>query len=295
VPVRARFDCLWCGTPWETRTPGDLEGWAQLCPGCLGKAGTNAFLRSRLRAALAERSAASAASAVPVDGAVPDVAGRATPVAADSQKPRVKRRPAWPAFPDDWFLGRGEFTREPIDEAVWATELDAVTRWLDAQPLGGRIAEPAAGVGFFSPLLAARGELHASDPDGPALDRARERLLAHGLRAHLHEADPWQLPPPGAPAAADPADALVAAFLVGRVRGAGLESALSALHARLRSGGRLALLDLRPDPGGGAPPDLPWTYHEPAVLEATLRRVGFVRVSVELTGRFFVLAAADAG
>ena len=67
-----------------------------------------------------------------------------------------------------------------------------VTRWLDdVVPHGGRIAEPAAGVGFFSPLLAERASSHSSDPDGPALDRARDRLVAHGLRAHLHVADPW--------------------------------------------------------------------------------------------------------
>ena len=74
-----------------------------------------------------------------------------------------------------------------------------VTRWLDGLPLAGRIVEPAAGVGFFSPLLAERGELFAFDADGAALDRARDRLLAHHLRAHLHVADPWAVraTPPG--------------------------------------------------------------------------------------------------
>src|SRR3954469_15475514 len=57
MPFRATFDCLWCGTAWSTRGPDDLEGWAQLCPDCLGKAGTNPFLRNRLRAAIAERGA----------------------------------------------------------------------------------------------------------------------------------------------------------------------------------------------------------------------------------------------
>lgn len=39
------------------RDPDDLEGWAQLCPACLGRAGENGFLRMRLRTALAERAA----------------------------------------------------------------------------------------------------------------------------------------------------------------------------------------------------------------------------------------------
>ena len=136
-----------------------------------------------------------------------------------------------------------------------------VTRWLDGLPLAGRIVEPAAGVGFFSPLLAERGELYASDPTATALDRARDRLVAHRLRAHLHVADPWSPPAPGAaPVTARrrcrraPPTRLVAAFLLGRVRGAGLDIAAASLRDRLRPGGRLALVELRPDPAGGPPP-----------------------------------------
>ena len=58
MPFRATFSCLWCGTDHETRSTDDLEGWAQLCPACVGKAGDNQFLRFRLRQALSERSAA---------------------------------------------------------------------------------------------------------------------------------------------------------------------------------------------------------------------------------------------
>lgn len=283
MAFRPRFDCLWCGTPWETRAPADLEGWAQLCPACLGKAGANPFLRRRLRAAIAGRAAAPAAAAL---RGVPPV--HASPGA----RPRPAPAPAR-AFPDDWFLRRGSFARGAIHDAAWLAELDAATLWLDAQPLSGRILEPAAGIGFFSPLLAGKGELHASDADGDALDRARERLVAHRLLAHLHEADPWAGPPPdGTPAV--PADALVAAFLVGRVRGAGLDAAATSLRVRLRPGGRLALIDLRPDPAGGPPEGTAWSWHEPAILEAALVRAGFSPVEVTTTGRFFVLAAADA-
>lgn len=283
MPFRARFDCLWCGTAWATRGPGDLEGWAQLCPSCLGKAGTNPFLRGRLRAAIAERGAAPAGPVPrPVPGASVDAARRA---AARAHPPFAR------AFPDDWFLRRGPFERGAVHDAAWQAELDMVTRWLDSQPLAGRILEPAAGVGFFSPLLASKGELHASDPDGGALDRARDRLLAHRLLAHLHVADPWVAAIPGEA----PADALVAAFLVGRVRGAGLDGAARTLRSRLRPGGRLALIDLRPDAVGGPPGDTAWTWHEPAVLDAALARAGFGRIEVETTGRFFLLASAEAG
>src|SRR5436190_18769507 len=55
MPFRATFDCLWCGRPYTARDEADVEGWAQLCPDCVGRAGDNGFLRYRLKAALAER------------------------------------------------------------------------------------------------------------------------------------------------------------------------------------------------------------------------------------------------
>ena len=73
MPFRATFECLWCGASHVCRGPDDLEGWAQLCSECVGKAGENGFLRFRLRQALTERgaaggsgSAASAASAASI-------------------------------------------------------------------------------------------------------------------------------------------------------------------------------------------------------------------------------------
>ena len=287
---RATFDCLWCGSAWTTRSPDDLEGWAQLCSTCLGKAGDNAFLRARLRAAIEARAggARDAGSPVPVGAA-----GR--PGTTSAQPPRRRAALPFPAattFPDDWFLRRGEFARGALHDTAWEAELDVVTRWLDDQPLAGRIEEPAAGVGFFSPLIAGKGELHVSDPDGAALDRARDRLVAHHLLAHLHVADPWVVPPrPGEPGA----DGLLAAFMLGRVRGAGLDTAVSSLHQRLRPGGRLASIELHPDPAGGPPDGIGWTWHDPGLVDAALRRAGFRGLERTTSGRFFLLVAAEAG
>ena len=277
MPFRDRFDCLWCGTPHVTRAPSDLEGWAQLCPTCLGKAGTNEFLRTRLRSALAERGRAGGSEEGGANAPLTTAMPRAAPA-----------RPPARAFPDDWFLRRGAFEHGAIHDTAWNAELDVVTRWLDGLGLRGRIDEPAAGTGFFSPLLAEHGELHASDEDGAALDLARDRLVAHRLRAHLHVADPWAVPEPGR------ADAVLAGFLTGRVRGAGLDRGLASLRERLARGGRLAIIDLRPDPQGGPPDGIPWTWHDPVALEAAIGRVGFDGIRVTTTGRFFLLATAEA-
>ncbi len=294
MSFRATFDCLWCGTAWTTQGPNDLEGWALLCPTCLGRAGSNPFLRGRLRRALGQRVAAARAATV-AEMAVehhPGARERPGPVRA----PAVDRPapPACPAFPDDWFLRRGLFERGALHDAAWAAELDMVTRWLDGLPLRGRIVEPAAGVGFFSPLLAEKGELSAFDADPAALDRARERLLAHRLRAHLHVADPFARPDARGPDLGDDADVVVAAFLLGRVRGAGLDLAAESLRARLGPGGLLALVELRPDAAGGPPAGVAWTWHDPALVEAALGRAGFARPELTPTGRFFMTASAVA-
>ncbi len=76
MPFRPEFDCLWCGRRHAVRGPADIEGYAQLCPDCLGRAGTNGFLRARLHAALAERAAAARGAAHS-----PDAPGRADPAA----------------------------------------------------------------------------------------------------------------------------------------------------------------------------------------------------------------------
>ena len=95
---------------------------------------------------------------------------------------------------DDWYLRRGRYPRGPIHDMAWQVDLDAATRWLDGQAVSGEIVELAAGTGWWSPLLAQKGELWAFDASEEPLDLARERLLAHGLRAHLHVRDAWAEP-----------------------------------------------------------------------------------------------------
>ena len=314
------FACLWCGRSWTVRGPDDLEGWARLCPDCLGKAGDNEFLRFRLRAALEARAAGSTA-AVPTPGAARPVV-HASPVAANPAPSPASSSPAGPSDPDliayyqarapeydDWYLRRGRYEHGPIHDTAWNAELDAAGRWLDGLPLRGRIVELAAGTGWWSPLLASKAsELWLYDAAEAPLERARERLVAHGLRAHIHVRDAWA-PPEG-----DPADAVFAGFWLSHVERARTAAFLGVAGRWLGPGGRIVLIDSLPDLRSGAV-DQPAPAGDQALRrlgdgrEFTITKVdrtpeeiatdltaaGFRDVAVTTTGRFFVLATAIRG
>jgi SAM-dependent methyltransferase len=350
MPFRASFACLWCGASHTCRGPDDLEGWAQLCPECVGKAGDNGFLRFRLRQALAERGAAARGSGsgaaatgptVPSDPPAPgtvsgasvaepgggaasgDAAGVAGATVADGSggasaaatatdrasqaTALIDYYQARAAEYDDWYLRRGRYERGAIHDAAWNAELDAAGRWLDALPLSGRIVELAAGTGWWSPLLAAKGELSMFDAAPAPLERARERLVAHRLRAHLHVRDAWAEPEP------PPADALFTGFWLSHVERDRLIPFLELVGRWLRPGGRFAAIDSRPDPASGAsdhpaPADdlavrrlgdgreftIVKVFYERDELELALGAAGFHDIRIETTGRFFLLVTAVA-
>jgi SAM-dependent methyltransferase len=330
------FACLWCGQPWTVRSPDDLEGYAKLCPDCLGKAGDNEFLRFRLRAALEARAAASsaapstaaasagtspAAQALDASPAAPTAkaSSAATPagprdLAADDRELVAYYEARAPEY-DDWYLRRGRYDHGPIHDAAWNAELDAAGRWLDELPIAGRIVELAAGTGWWSPLLASKGELWMYDAAEAPLARARERLVAHRLRAHLHVRDAWAEPDgaagEGTAGDGSPADALFAGFWLSHVERARTGAFLELARRWLAPGGRIALIDSLPDPRSGA------VDHEPPARDRSVRRLadgrtftiikvyrsadeiasgltdaGFRDVDVRTTGRFFVLATA---
>jgi SAM-dependent methyltransferase len=300
---KSSFACLWCGRPWTTRDPNDLEGYAQLCPDCLGKAGDNPFLRFRLRSALEARARATTR---------PDPAGEPPAATAPSQadSPIADEMVAYyearaPEY-DDWYLRRGRYAHGPIHDAAWDAELDAAGRWLDALAMSGRIVELATGTGWWSPLLADKGELWCFDAAPAPLERARDRLLAHGLRAHLHVRDAWAEPE------GDPAGALFAGFWLSHVARDRTAEFLDLASRWLAPGGRLAFIDSLPDPQSGAADHDPVAkddrslrrladgreftvikvYRTPDETADALRAAGFVDVSVTTSGRFFLLATA---
>jgi ubiquinone/menaquinone biosynthesis C-methylase UbiE len=295
VPFRSSFDCLWCGTAWTTRGPNDLEGWAQLCPDCVGRAGENEFLRFRVRDALAERGPGT----------------RRAPTAV-AERPRnddadlVAYYEARAAEYDDWYLRRGRYSHGPVHDAAWNAELDTAGRWLDALPIHGEIVELAAGTGWWSPLLAEKGELSLYDAAAAPLELARERLVAHGLRAHLHVRDAWAAPD-------RQVDALFAGFWLSHVPRGRLDEFLAIARRWLRPGGTFAFIDSLPDAQSGAadhptPRDdeslrrledgrefrIVKVYYQPAELRAALLRAGFAAADVTTTGRFFLLGSATA-
>jgi SAM-dependent methyltransferase len=311
---RPTFDCLWCGRSWTTRSADDLEGWAKLCPDCLGKAGDNAFLRFRLRDALAARAGAKQPT---TDAVGPTAAPDPTepppqdPPDADEARPALDAGAEMVAYYearageyDDWYLRRGRYAHGPIHDAAWNAELDAAGRWLDALPIHGEIVELAAGTGWWSPLLASKGELWLYDAAETPLERARERLLAHGLRAHIHLRDAWAEPDRAV-------DALVLGFWLSHVDRNRTGPFLELARRWLKPGGTLAIIDSLADPQSGAEDHPPVigdratrrvadgrefaivkVHRDPAELGAALRAAGFGEVRVETSGRFFVLADA---
>jgi demethylmenaquinone methyltransferase/2-methoxy-6-polyprenyl-1,4-benzoquinol methylase len=207
---------------------------------------------------------------------------------------------------DDWYLRRGAYAHGTIDDLAWTMDLDAATLWLDGLPIAGEIVELAAGTGWWSPLLAGKGELWCYDAVPETLDLAGRRLLAHGLRAHLHERDAWVEPDRRV-------DVLFCGFWLSHVPRARLADFLALCARWLKPAGIFAFIDSRSDPAsgaagnawdpvtetslralGGASYRIPKVYYAVDELEDALTSAGFVDAQVTTTSRFFLLGTARA-
>jgi demethylmenaquinone methyltransferase/2-methoxy-6-polyprenyl-1,4-benzoquinol methylase len=276
----------------------------------VGKAGDNGFLRFRLHEALAERGRAAGAPA----GALPVARAKGQGIARETTATLTRdpdaeliayyeaRAPEY----DDWYLRRGRYARGPVHDAAWNAELDVAGRWLDNLPIAGEIVELAAGTGWWSPLLASKGELSLYDGTSGPLDRARERLVAHDLRAHLHVRDAWAEPD-------RQVDALFTGFWLSHVPRERLPEFLAIARRWLRPGGVYAFIDSLLDPQSSAadhptPTDdrslrrlddgreftIIKVYYRPDELDRALAQAGFRDPHVETTGRFFLTGSAVA-
>jgi SAM-dependent methyltransferase len=288
MPFRDSFDCLWCGQRHAARSPEDLEGWAGLCPDCLGRAQDNGFLAGRLRAALRERAAAARDERGEGRGEASARAGEASARGGHAPGQGGETGGSLARSIDDWYLRRGRFSGGPLRDNPWQMELDEVVRWLDALPLSGVITEVAAGTGFWSPLLARKGELWVYEADESALDAARERLVAHGLRAHLH-------PRPPLAEAERQRDGLFFSFLLGGLRDVELVPALQVLRGWLRAGGRLAFAEARDGGGRSLPgPRGELRSRTPAELRSALEASGLEEIEIHESASAFAMASAVA-
>lgn len=268
------FNCLWCGRPHQPRGSGDLEVYAQLCPDCVGRAQDNEFLRFRLREGLRLRTEASRARHEEDDASM-----RAYYAARAEEY-------------DEAYSGPG---LAPLEQAVFAADLDEVTLWLDSLPVAGEIVELAAGTGWWSPLLAQKGELWLYDVSEEVLERARRRLVAHGLRAHIHLRDAWAEPD-------RQVDGLFAGFWLSHVRVERLAEFVGLARRWLKPGGTFAFIDEAPGPdytpiveglqqrrlSDGRQFSIPKAYHSADELAASLRGAGFSDIEVSTTTRYFV-------
>jgi demethylmenaquinone methyltransferase/2-methoxy-6-polyprenyl-1,4-benzoquinol methylase len=183
-------------------------------------------------------------------------------------------------------------------------EIDEITNWLDQVPLRGEIVELAAGTGWWSPLLAQKGELSIYDINAEPLDIARSRLVAHGLRAHIHVRDVWQEPD-------RQVDGVFCGFWLSHVSRHRLADFLALVARWLRPDGLFAFIDER---AGSADIDsgadlqsgmtvrrvadgrefrIPKVYYSPDDLRAALGDAGFARSEVRQTARYFQMGTAS--
>ncbi|MBA2489599.1 MAG: hypothetical protein H0V36_09845, partial [Chloroflexi bacterium] len=135
MPFRARFDCLWCGRAHRTQSTDDLEGWAALCPDCIGRAGENGFLRARLRAALVERG--SSTTDRPGPSARPAIESTHQPTTAEVDAEMKAYYAARAPEYDDVYLHRGQASSGPVLDLWFDREIDELATWLDGVPITG--------------------------------------------------------------------------------------------------------------------------------------------------------------
>ena len=130
-----QFDCLWCGQTWHPHDADDLEARARATA---GRPWPPDLDRARK------------------EDSARDSVGPETDVALAAEATHA-------IVSDDWYLRRGRHARGQVQDLVWQVDLDAATTWLDRLPIEGRVVELAAGTGWWSALLASKGELSALD------------------------------------------------------------------------------------------------------------------------------------
>jgi demethylmenaquinone methyltransferase/2-methoxy-6-polyprenyl-1,4-benzoquinol methylase len=245
----------------------------------LGKAQDNEFLRYRLRDGMQARAHA----------------------AKQNSDENAELRDYYAARAPEYDEFYGAERRSPLDRAVFQADLDAATLWLDSLPIAGEIVELAAGTGWWSTLLASKGQLWLYDVSDEVLDFARQKLMAHGMRAHIHIRDAWAEPD-------RQVDVVFCGAWLSHVRRKRLPEFLAIVRRWLKPGGLFAFIDEAGDRSFAETADeheprvlndgrefsIIKVYYEPAELESALSQAGFASASVVKTSRVFLLGRATA-
>jgi putative hydrolase of the HAD superfamily len=205
---------------------------------------------------------------------------------------------------DDWYLRLGRYSHGPAQDQAWRSDLAAATAWLDGLPFRGRIADLAAGTGWWSPTLAKKGDLTLYDAAAEPLALATARLEPSGLVARTVVRDAWEEPH-------GVVDGLFTGFWLSHVERARLDEFFERAARWLASGGLFAFIDSSPDADSGArdhrPPErdvqirklddgtsfrVRKVFYEAETLRAAMQRAGFGEIEITTTDRFFILGSA---
>ena len=231
--------------------PDDLEGWAQLCPDCLGKAGDNGFLRFRLRQALTERATRERRRCRrPADRAAAAPSGPPRPAAIDRRPRPVDGRLLRGARAPSTTTGTcaaAATSAAPIHDAAWNAELDMAGRWLDAPAdRAARSSSSPPGTGWWSPLLASRASCRCTT-------RRRRRSTAPASGSSPTGCAPTSTSATPGPSRTAQVDAALRRLLAEPrpARAASPRSSRSS-GAGSSPAGAFAFIDSLPDPASGA-------------------------------------------
>ena len=203
---------------------------------------------------------------------------------------------------DDWFYRRGRYDQGEARKRQWVREIQQIRGQLRSVANNGDILEMAPGTGIWTAELIEIGDrVTALDASPEMININRAKLLSDKVDYQLTDLFAYQ--------PARQYDMVFFGFWLSHVPADKLSRFLNAVHAALKPGGRLFIIDSRAvdlsrshtgtaNLGGesqrrvlsdGRQFDIIKIYYDPAALTAILRGQGF-DIQVEATDNFFIYA-----
>lgn len=205
---------------------------------------------------------------------------------------------------DEWFLRRGRYDHGPQLNRQWFREVEEVAQALAAFRPSGRVLELACGTGWWTEhLVRFSDDVTAIDASPEVLALNRQRLAGRAVR--YVEADLFSWEPDRR------YDVVFFSFWLSHVPPERFDAFWSLVRRCLAPGGRVFLIDSRPDPTSTArdqrfpPPDDPMMirrlndgrafrivkiYYDPGSLAERLSALGW-RAELRTTARYFLYGA----